>query len=299
MLGILQHLIPGAAFHNFPCVHHDNSVRQAGDNAQIVGDQQNGHSGLLLQIPELFQNLSLNGHIQRGGGLIGNQQPWIGRHGHGNHHTLPLTPGELMRVLPVYRIAIRDAGGCQAFHGSFSPLSRAQLPAVVAENFLHLLSHLLGGIQGCQSILKHKGAVLSPEAAPPGVIQLRQLPACKADAAAGEKSAGLLNQPHDALGGHGLSAAGLSHQRHGLPRLHMEGDATHGLHRAPAAVKNDSQVADLKQRFHALTSLFPSGGHGVPKDLPQSVKSQHRNQNQQARENTHISVGQNVLLCSL
>ena len=40
---------------------------------QVVGDQHQRHILLLLQLQQQFDNLRLNGHVQRGGRFIGNQ----------------------------------------------------------------------------------------------------------------------------------------------------------------------------------------------------------------------------------
>jgi hypothetical protein len=44
---------------------------------EVVGDQQNRHAQLLLQAGEQFQDLFLNSDIERGGGLVGDQQLWL------------------------------------------------------------------------------------------------------------------------------------------------------------------------------------------------------------------------------
>lgn len=43
----------------------------------IMGDEHDGHPAFFLKLAQQIQDLSLGGHIQRGGGLIGDQQ--VGR----------------------------------------------------------------------------------------------------------------------------------------------------------------------------------------------------------------------------
>ena len=55
-------------------VHDGDHVGILGDHAQIVRDQQNRHARLALQFAEQFENLRLDGDIQRGRRFIGDQQ---------------------------------------------------------------------------------------------------------------------------------------------------------------------------------------------------------------------------------
>ena len=39
MAGTVDHVIPGAAFHDFAAVHHDDTIRHLGNHRQVMGDQ--------------------------------------------------------------------------------------------------------------------------------------------------------------------------------------------------------------------------------------------------------------------
>ena len=69
-----------------------------GDNGQIMGDQQQGHSVFVDQIAQQAQDLSLRRHIQRCRRLIGNQQAGAQSYGHRDANTLTLTARQFMRV---------------------------------------------------------------------------------------------------------------------------------------------------------------------------------------------------------
>ncbi len=53
---------------------------------------------LLLQLQQQLDDLRLDGHVQRRGRLIGNQQLWLTGNRHGDHHALAHPAGELVRV---------------------------------------------------------------------------------------------------------------------------------------------------------------------------------------------------------
>ena len=79
-------------------VHDRNYVRLLGDDAQIMGNKKHGHAELLLKFANEFQNLRLNGDVERRGRFVGDQELRRAGERHGDHHALPLAAGKLMRV---------------------------------------------------------------------------------------------------------------------------------------------------------------------------------------------------------
>ena len=59
-----------AVFDDLPGIHHGHVIGQVADNAEVVCDEQDGHAETLFEISEKFQDLRLNGHIQRRGGFV-------------------------------------------------------------------------------------------------------------------------------------------------------------------------------------------------------------------------------------
>ena len=70
----------------------------AAHQIQVVADQQQRHAQAFLQFLEQQQDLALHRDVERGGWLVGNQQLRLVGQGHGNHHPLALTAGELVRL---------------------------------------------------------------------------------------------------------------------------------------------------------------------------------------------------------
>ena len=56
-------------------------------------------SELLLQLEQQLHDLRLGGHVERGGGLVGDQQLGPAGERHGDHDALPHAAGQLVRVL--------------------------------------------------------------------------------------------------------------------------------------------------------------------------------------------------------
>ncbi|MPM70433.1 hypothetical protein SDC9_117388 [bioreactor metagenome] len=97
-------------FHDHPAIHHRHLIGQLRHNAEIVRDQNHRHAVFPAQRIEQFENLSLNGHIQRGGRLVRNQQFRLSGQRHRNHHPLLHAAGKLMRkgLHPPRRIGNAD-----------------------------------------------------------------------------------------------------------------------------------------------------------------------------------------------
>ena len=48
-----------AGFHDEAAIHDDDAVGDFGDDAEIVGDEDDGHAETLLQVPEQAEDLAL------------------------------------------------------------------------------------------------------------------------------------------------------------------------------------------------------------------------------------------------
>jgi hypothetical protein len=110
----------GAAFDHRAAVHHQHALHGVGHHAQVVADQQQAHAVLAHQFGDQVQHLALDGHVQRGGGLVGDQQVGPAGQRDGDHHALALAARELVRVgvEPLARpaAAARAAAGAAPRH---------------------------------------------------------------------------------------------------------------------------------------------------------------------------------------
>ena len=70
--------------------HHVDAVGHVADDAEVVGDEQDGHVEFGLQFLEQRQDLGLDRHVQGGGWLVGDEQVRLVGQGHGDHHPLAL-----------------------------------------------------------------------------------------------------------------------------------------------------------------------------------------------------------------
>ena len=80
-------------------VHHLDPVRVPGDHAHVVRDQQHRHAEPVLEVMQQGEDLRLDGDVQRGGRLVGDQQLGLAAQRHRDHHPLAQPAGELVRVV--------------------------------------------------------------------------------------------------------------------------------------------------------------------------------------------------------
>jgi hypothetical protein len=69
-----QDLRGRAGFHDLALVHHRDAVGHAGDDGEVMGDEQEGHVFLGHEVFQEVEDLCLGGDVERGGWLIRDQE---------------------------------------------------------------------------------------------------------------------------------------------------------------------------------------------------------------------------------
>jgi hypothetical protein len=70
MLGAQQHVVGCALFDHLAVLKHDHAIGNLGDDAEIMGDEHDGHVAAALQVADQFKDLRLRRDVERGGRLI-------------------------------------------------------------------------------------------------------------------------------------------------------------------------------------------------------------------------------------
>src|SRR5215213_1121311 len=89
-------------------VHDGDPVGGFGDDPEVVRDEEDRQVEFLPEPPEQLEDLRLNGHIEGGRGLVGDQQFGVTGERHGDHHALAHASRELVRVILRAALAVRD-----------------------------------------------------------------------------------------------------------------------------------------------------------------------------------------------
>ena len=91
-------------------VHDGDPVRDVPHHGQVVRNEEVGDAELVLQVVEQVDHAGLNGHVERGDGLVEDQELGLEHQGAGDADPLALAAGELVGVaVGVVRLEARPA----------------------------------------------------------------------------------------------------------------------------------------------------------------------------------------------
>ena len=154
MRRLIENIARFAIFHCTASVHHQHLIADPGDDAEIVGDHDNRGVKLTLQFVQQRHDLRLNGHVQRGGRLIGNQQFWPTQQSHRDHHALTHTAGKLVRIHSHTLTRFRHFDRIQHFDRLFKRFGLAHA-FMQHQHFHQLLTYPHVRVQGGHWVLEN------------------------------------------------------------------------------------------------------------------------------------------------
>ena len=223
----------GPGLDDLPGVHHVDKIHAAGDEAEIVRDEQHGHARLGGKGIDQFQHLLLRRHVKRGGRLVGHQQVGRGGKRHRDHAPLLLSARKLARIGVGGALRIGQACPRQQLDDSrvlrrTVHLARQGLPDLVADTH--------DGIERVGRILEHVGNAR------------RNLDRT------GDRGAVGGRKSHERKGRERLSASRFAHERHTPVLRHREAHVAHGYDLAPVAPEGHPQVFHVKKHHDSPSS---------------------------------------------
>jgi len=92
---VVENLLCRALLHNESGVHDDYARAGFGDDAEVVGDHPDSHVGVATEVTYEVENLCLDGHVESGRRLVGDEKGRIAAQSHGDHNSLSHTAGHL------------------------------------------------------------------------------------------------------------------------------------------------------------------------------------------------------------
>ena len=96
---IIEKVVDRPGFNDLAEVHHGNFIRDLGDNAEVVRDEEDSHVVLFLHSLQQVEDLSLGSHVESGCRFVGYEDAGISAHRHRDHCTLKLTAAESEWIL--------------------------------------------------------------------------------------------------------------------------------------------------------------------------------------------------------
>ena len=220
-------------------------MRHARDHAEVVRDQQHAHPLPALDVGEQVEHLGLDGDVERGGRLVGDQQLRPSGERHRDHDALLHAAGKLERIVLQPPRRVGNAHGLEQAGGLVT--RRIAAHAMVRQRLGDLRAHRHHRIEAGGRLLEDHADPPAAHAAHRRLGQGEQVVPAQRDAAA-DDTAGVGQQAREGERGHRLAAARLAEEREGFPGVDAEIDAVDGADLVLGARNRHAQVGNPQQR---------------------------------------------------
>ncbi len=164
---------------------------------------------LLLQPQQQVEDLRLDGRVERGGGLVGDDQLGLEGERHRDHRALPHAAGELVRVVVDPLSGLRDAHPAQQLDRPLVRLASCETDL----SWARIISRDLPARPGTAGAGWSAGPGRSPRSRAPRTLRSSSRRGSSRSAPVEHRAArdlGARGQPEQRLGQHGLAAARLA-----------------------------------------------------------------------------------------
>jgi hypothetical protein len=185
-----------------------------------MGDEEQRHAHLGLQLVEKVEDLGLDRHVQRGGRLVADQQLRPAGQGHRDHRALPLATRQLVRKSIDTTLGFGNAGARQQLDGAGARRVRPQR-GVQLEHLADLVAYRVQRVERGHRLLEDHADAPAADAAHLALGFSDQVLALEADRSGGHRS---VHQAQHRQRGDRLTRAGLANQGELLAGGDREGD---------------------------------------------------------------------------
>ena len=255
MAGIVEDLLAHAQLNDIACVHDCDAVGNIGDHAEVMGDINTGKLETVAQLLDQVQYLSLNGNVQRGGGLVADEYFGTAGYRDSDNHALTHAAGELMGILPCTARGLVDAYIHQYVQHLLVSFSLRYM-LVQHDGFHDLCADGLQRIQAGHRILHYHGDLAAADLQPVLLlIQLCQIHAVVQNGT-GFDIAVLIVETHEALGENTLAGAGFADYGKAFALIKIQRHIADGVQFTAAQSEFEVQVFYGKYYIaHSVNSL--------------------------------------------
>ena len=277
MLRIVEDRRPRRTFHHAAGIHHRDLIGHLGNDAEIVGDQDDRHAGLRLQLAQQVEDLRLHRDIERGGRLVGDQQIRLAGERHRDHDALTHATGHLMRVFVEAAFRRGDAHALQSGDGAAAQCARGGAAVMRAHRLGDLVADGEHRIEAGHRLLKDHRDAIAANVAHLRQRQVEQVPTVEHDLTSGD-AARWRHQTHHRQRQHRLAAAGLTDDAERAATTDRDVDAIHRRDIAASGTEHGAKRGNRQQR-ESLPLPPRGGGLGkgrceipLPAPLPQGAE---------------------------
>ena len=196
--------------HDLAVLHHVDPLGHLSHDVEVVGDEKHCHLELALKLAQEGENLGLDGHVERGSRLVGDQEIRLIGKCHRNHHPLALPAGELMWIGAQARLGVCDADEAQQLQHP-DPRGGGVHPPMESKHLGNLLFHRVQRIERGHRLLENHGNLVAPHRLQGSEIGAQQLTVAPANRPAARMvGEGIGKELQDREGGYRLSGSALA-----------------------------------------------------------------------------------------
>ena len=241
-------------------IHDRHLVRLLGHHPEVVRDEDHRHAVALAQRAQEIEDLRLDGDVQRGGGLVGDQHARLARDGDGDHHPLPHAAREAVRVVARAALGLRNADLVEQLDGA-APRGPAADAPVQPDGLGDLAADGEDRIERGHRLLEYHRQAGAADGTHLALGQPQQIAPLEAHVPADDPP-GRRHEPHEGERSHRLAAARLADQAEHSAALERERHAVDRAHHSLLQGEDRTEVAHLEERPRGSGLDGRAGGHG-------------------------------------
>ena len=253
MGGALDDVPRGTALHQHAAVENRDLVGVFVDQRQIVRDEQHRETHVARQFRDDVEHLALDRHVERGRGLVRNQQLWLVDESGGDHHALAHAAREFVRKRFEDEFGIAKAHAPQQVEDALAPF--CALESAMGVDRLHQLPlDRHQRVEAGHRLLedhRHLGATQRPQHALARMGEV--LPAETYRAIDLEHGVG--NKTHDRARDHRLARSAFADKGEELARRNREARIVDDL-QPPPVVRADEERQALQREHRSGIGLL-------------------------------------------
>ena len=225
-------------------IHDGDPIGGLGDDAEVVRNQQQRQVERRLHLAQQLENLGLNRDVERRRRFVGDDERRATRQGDRDHHPLPHTAGQLVRVVAHARRRVRNVDRLHQLDRG-RPRFAPRRASMDEQRFGDLIADREDRVERGHRFLKDQRDLRAANRAHVALVERQQIAALEADGAAGDP-AGPLNETHDRQRGDGLPAPRLADQPERLAGANLEVDVVDRRHRAGRGIEDRREMFDCE-----------------------------------------------------
>lgn len=150
-------------------LHDGNAIRDLGDDGEIMRDEEDGEVVGASEGAKEIEDLRLDGDVERGGGLIRDEQAGAVDKRHGDKDALTLAAGELVRVVAQAKLRVRQSDLPHSSEDAVADLCARGSGMVGEKGLGDLVADPKDWVEGSHGLLEDHGDGASAKAAHGGL----------------------------------------------------------------------------------------------------------------------------------